>query len=101
MSFSTINLTSTSRPEVECISDMEGDEVLVFRGDRTRTTVYVHVNDGLKAALRRIVADWDFADEADARTDEWTGTPDVGKDAWQLDAETLQASGFGTAGVDF
>ena len=42
------------------------------------------------------------ADE-DEDLDEYeiTDTPDAGKDAWQLDAETLQASGWGIAGMDF
>ena len=52
------------------------------------------IRDDLERGLRAM-------DDDEREVEEPTDTPDAGKDAWQLDAETLQAAGWGTAGVDF
>ena len=58
------------------------------------------IRDDLERGLRAMDDDEREVEEAGA-VEEPTDTPDAGKDAWQLDAETLQAAGWGTAGVDF
>ncbi len=58
------------------------------------------IRDHLERGLRAMDDDEREVEEAGA-VEEPTDTPDAGKDAWQLDAETLQAAGWGIAGVDF